>query len=180
MSQHPIVWGFVSPLDPTEKVRPAVLLASYGDNYALIAPISTNFERTGEVIKGSVLFARNQSPAFAHTGLDNQAAIIVIKDAVLVHLESGYVSQVDPTPVGLLDTRLDKRLEFNLKDLMAEYDVLNRENMTKKNKVFGPNSAAHLKRRPVSLWLEHLRREQDKQRRNTFASPANSAHARAA
>jgi hypothetical protein len=180
MSQYPIVWGFVSPLDPTEKVRPAVLLKSYGDNYALIAHISTNVERTGEVLKGSVLMARNQTPAYARTGLDHQAVIIVVKQAVLVHLESGYVSQVDPTPVGILDTSLDKRLDFNLKDLMTEYDVTSRETMLKKKLVFGPESAPHLKERPVSLWLEHLRHEQEKQRRNTFATPAKPVHTRAA
>lgn len=177
MSMYPIVWGFVSPFDPTEKVRPAVILRTYNDCYALIAPISTHFERTGEVIKGSVLLAQNQSPAFSQTGLDNTAAIIVIKDATLVHLKSGYVSQVDPDPIGFLDTSLDQRLAWNLKDVMTEYDINNRDSMTKHNKIFGPGTAPHLKERPISRWLEHLRREQAKQRRNTFVK---ATHTRAA
>jgi hypothetical protein len=71
-----VVDGMIDPQDPCKKHRPAVVLGMVNGRIA-VAAISSNPMRSGEVLRGGVLFT-NKSPAYAGTGLVAEKVIIDI------------------------------------------------------------------------------------------------------
>lgn len=114
-----VVTGLVCPFDPQKKRRPAVVLGMVNGRVA-VAPCSTNPERSGIVLEGSVLLS-SKSPAHAATGFHADQVIINIRDAALYAIDSDYVRKC--RQIGVLDTDLDRRFAEHLRELLKQYDL---------------------------------------------------------
>lgn len=116
-----VVTGFVKPSDPEQKVRPAVILGMV-DGRVVIAPCTSNPERSGMVLRGGVLLTK-ASPAYAKSGLRADQVVIDIRNAASYAIDSDMVREC--RQIGTIDTDTDKRFRDNLIFMLRKYDTLN-------------------------------------------------------